>query len=252
MDTIVPENWFHAVVNLADSVAISMHSSEVQSSSLAGFKQLQGASDLESTTRFFEALTAEQPVDLDSKVTLSRLLLRTNGEQQQQQQTHQQKAVELLKGVMELDPFRTDALFLLYSWMTTQARYARHTGAPPAPPGGWWQEMNRTLARFEPFLALHGRSMMANMMLANLHQLRHDSPRELRHLERNAHLQASGLWAGAPLSDDFAAILRGARQRHIMLRQEKASEIQIQPSNGGSDDDDDDDDGRRHQRSGEF
>jgi hypothetical protein len=148
-DTVyVPENWYHAVVNAGgDSVAVSLQHDRrhTQATKQLVATAMDRASPAAAKIEALRGLLEIEPADIDSRYSLSALLLQNGGTQDVP------AAVAELDRIVNDDHFHFNAMFLLFGALGgTQRPGASKAPGPAGADGALAPALLERLRRFEP------------------------------------------------------------------------------------------------------
>lgn len=208
----VPENWYHAVVNLADSVAVSIQKSTPATKKKQMFDAVPKQKDVIKAIRQILKL---DPSDLDTRLMLARNLME-RGKVEEAHGLYQQLA--------DADPYQLEAMFSIYGNLARQFRASTVSK----------DTLLATLEGFRVHLENNTRSLMANQMLANYHGLLKAHAQEAALLQRNADLVAGNMWAGQLLPGDFQKMADAAWKRASAVKDtDVTAGVPAQPAGEG-------------------
>ncbi|CAE8701872.1 unnamed protein product [Polarella glacialis] len=198
----VPEEWRHAVMNLADTVAVSTQSllvTEVRRNNMAmGPAQAALKGDPSQQSKLIE-LIEQAPLDNSDRISMAWMIAPGDPA----------GAEAELRAALEVDPWCLEAMNMLFRLLTE----GHFTSPAPEP------VLLHLLQDFKPYLFNNTRNMAANNMLAAYYKLTRSFKLEGKALRRNLELSAKKLWAGSggPLLSeaDWKQRIREAKQRFL-------------------------------------
>lgn len=183
----IPEAWYHATINLADSVAVSMQRKDHVKKSLNIEFDARRASNIRSHTKRLKRLLKLEPNNLEAKVLLYRSL----------RDSDLKNALKIIQTAIIADPYLVDAQYELIDFVAARIKRGE-TDAK--------QYVAEALAAWKPYLEHNRRSLKANFLLAQHYLFLGDQDRGKGYLRRNAELQKLGITAvHVP---DFASVLQ--------------------------------------------
>ncbi|CAK9091394.1 unnamed protein product [Durusdinium trenchii] len=181
----VPDGWYHAVVNLADTVAVSYQSREMQPEAQHVFKSfsLPMAESLwrENPEAIEDIASAAQDYlmkglrnDLHARRALYYCMMFMDPE----------KAVEVILEGIRKDPYHIPMQFELASWLSRRLKAGEE---------GLLDLVGELLAEWEPYLVANRRNQKALWILNKFHRALGDEGRADEYFERLVTLNEKGI-----------------------------------------------------------
>lgn len=176
----VPEGWYHAVLNLADSVALSAQHDGFSNKSMKATNKFREAKDPKHRLRYARMASKLLPTSIESKIDLFDALVDAE---------KVEEAFGIITEVVQADPLFVHAQKAIFQLM-------KKFGA---------KDLLPALREFKPHLERNPRNLFANMLLSYFHLLNNDRKMALDYLRRNEGLQALGVnRSDAPSFRDMA------------------------------------------------
>lgn len=183
----IPEAWYHATINLADSVAVSMQRKDLSKKSLSIEFDARSSSNIRSHKKHLKRLLKHEPNNVEAKLLLYRSLRESDLKQ----------AFKIVETAIAVDPYFVDAQYDLIDFVATRIREGERDAK---------QYAADALDAWKPYLQANRRNLQANFMLAQYYFFLGDEQKGKEYLQRNADLQKLGInGAGMP---DFASMLQ--------------------------------------------
>jgi len=183
----VPEGFSHAVLNLADSVSMSIQEDHVFTSGLQVEFAARSAARVHEHTADLKWLLKQWPRSTETKLTLFRAT-RKKGK----------RAARYLREALRHDPWLSDAQYLLADLLGERARKGDQAAG---------EDLLSLLESWESYLQENPRNAQCTHMLAQLHLLRGDIDLGRAAIRKIILRQQGGVEDLRPLPD-FAGILR--------------------------------------------
>lgn len=189
----IPEGWYHAVVNLADSVAVTLQRSAHLTEFLSLEVDAKNAEDESARIKLLKRLMKLQPKNLEARLQLFRARKRSDP----------QKALLFIAEAIAKDPFLIDAQYDMVNFLVDLHKEGVSSAL---------LAMADALAGWIPYLEKNTRSFQANHMLAQHYMLKGEKAKGIDHLRRVVQLQDLGV-QDRRVELDFKQLLESALSR---------------------------------------
>mmetsp|Transcript_75782 Transcript_75782/g.214244 ORF Transcript_75782/g.214244 Transcript_75782/m.214244 type:complete len:478 (+) Transcript_75782:63-1496(+) len=170
----VPEGWYHAVVNLADSVGVSLQRHDFMVESVRLEFEAKHVSERRKQGKLWRRVARLEPGNLEAKLQLFRSTVGSRPKQ----------ALRELTEALQSDPFLVDAQYALASHLAGQ----HAAGSAKA-----LKSLASALHAWKPYLENNTRNLQANHLLSQFHLLAGAKEEGIAYLRRNVVLQELGI-----------------------------------------------------------
>jgi len=181
----IPDGWYHAVVNLEDSVAVSIQSKELAPEPQQFFKGVSMGAVSE--------VWQEQPGSVEELATAARSFLSRGAKNDLHArrvlfycltQMDPEEAVEVILEGTEKDPFHVPTQFELASWLASRIKAGEAAAL---------DTFRRVMELWEPNLAANTRNQKALWILNKFHRALGDEETADRYFDRLVKLNKLGI-----------------------------------------------------------
>eukprot|EP00747_Dinoflagellata_sp_TGD_P170962 gnl/TRDRNA2_/TRDRNA2_203822_c0_seq1.p1 gnl/TRDRNA2_/TRDRNA2_203822_c0~~gnl/TRDRNA2_/TRDRNA2_203822_c0_seq1.p1 ORF type:complete len:563 (-),score=89.94 gnl/TRDRNA2_/TRDRNA2_203822_c0_seq1:75-1763(-) len=184
----IPEGWYHAVVNLADSVAVSLQRRHLTTDIMSTEVSSKTATEPKQIIKGAKKLLKLQPADLDARMRIGEAY-RDLGKEDE--------AIKALSMVVRKDPYFVSAQYTLAGI---------YKGREEPQDSRSLSTFQRELGEWKPYLEKNKWNLQSNFMLSEYFNAVGNQSASLRYLRWNVKLQAHGIVD--PAAPDFAEMLR--------------------------------------------
>ncbi|CAE7363463.1 Jmjd8, partial [Symbiodinium sp. KB8] len=181
----IPDGWYHAVVNLEDSVAVSIQSKELSPEPQQFFKSVSMGAVSE--------VWQEQPGSVEELATAARAFLSRGAKNDLHArrvlfycltQMDPEEAVEVILEGTKKDPFHVPTQFELASWLASRIKAGEASAV---------DTFRRVMQLWEPNLVANTRNQKALWILNKFHRVIGDEETADRYFDRLVKLNKLGI-----------------------------------------------------------